>query len=78
VTGGLQDATYALFALSVRVALAHNVEPVSVSLNDTVAVGWATPELASAKVAANVTGWFTTEGVCEEVTVMVSGAGLTA
>lgn len=25
-----------------------------------------------------MTGWFTREGVCEEVTVMVSGAGLTA
>ena len=77
VTGGLQDAIYALFAFSARDALAHNVAPVSVSLNDTVEVGWAAPEFASVKVAAKVTAWFTEEGDSEEVTTIVRGAGLT-
>jgi hypothetical protein len=62
---------------SARGTFEHKIEPVSVSLNVTVEVGTTEPAFASVKVAVKVTGWFTIEGVCEELTVAVKGCTLT-
>ena len=73
----MQDAVNTLALTTARGALEHSVEPVSVSTNATVEVGWAAPEFASVKVAVKVTDWFTKEDASEEVTASVRFAGLT-